>query len=50
MGYGRLAKAITKSWIKHYTLTVSSPSQIHRCLENGIQTRNSNLSDLEQIH
>jgi len=46
IGYGRLAKALASQWVKTHRVMVSSPSQIHACLENGIETRNCNLKDL----
>jgi pyrroline-5-carboxylate reductase len=48
IGYGRLAKALAAQWVKTHRVIVSSPSQIHACLENGIETRNCNLKDLEE--
>lgn len=47
IGYGRLAKAIAHLWAIENKVIVSSPSQIHQCLDNGIETRQCNKRDLQ---
>ena len=47
IGYGRLAQALGKRWIKHHELTVSSPRLSH-VKEGNLQTCSSNQEFLEE--